>query len=71
MKDLKKELGKIVKEYSAVHHDLNTLEKQITEQMSKYNELKNRLDSIREKEKQIINNIEEETGEKVNILDFI
>ena len=71
MKHLKKELGTIIKEYSEVHDHLNTLEKQITQQMSVYNDLKIKLDSIRAREKEIINNIEKETGEKVNITDFI
>ena len=71
MKQLKKELGTIIKEYSEVHSHLNTLEKQITQQMSVYNDLKIKLDSIRAREKEIINNIEKETGEKVNITDFI
>jgi archaellum component FlaC len=71
MKDLKIELSTLLKEYSEVHHGLNVLEKQIVQQMSIHNDLKNKLDSIREREKQIINNIEQETGEKLNITDYI
>lgn len=66
MKEYKHELNQIISEYQNVHEKLNTLEKQLSQQMSIHNSLKNRLDEIREREKEIINNIEEETGEKMN-----
>lgn len=65
MEKYKQELKNLVDEYQEVHDQLNTLEKQITQQMSIHNQLKNKLDKIREKEKEIIYNIEQETGEKV------
>lgn len=66
MKKYKDELNQIVKEYQDVHEKLNILEKHLSQQMSFHNSLKNRLDELREKEKEIINNIEKETGEKMN-----
>tara|TARA_B100000963_G_scaffold176268_1_gene153295 strand:- start:2841 stop:3056 length:216 start_codon:yes stop_codon:yes gene_type:complete len=71
MNNLKSELNTIVKEYSRLHENLNTLEKQISQQMSTYNDLKIKLDSLRAREKEIINNIEKETGKKVNIMDYL
>jgi len=65
MKQYKEELANIVNEYKDTHGKLNDLEKNIHQLMSEYNSLKNRLEELRKKEKQIIYNIEEETGEKM------
>jgi len=65
MEKYKEELRHLVNEYQDIHDKLNTLESQITEQMSIHNHLKNKLEDIRTREKEIINNIEKETGEKV------
>jgi len=65
MEKYKEELKNLVNEYQDVHDKLNILESQITEQMSIHNQLKNKLEDIRSREKEIINNIEKETGEKM------
>lgn len=65
MEKYKEELRNLVNEYQDVHDKLNILESQITEQMSIHNQLKNKLEDIRSREKEIINNIEKETGEKI------
>lgn len=65
MEKYKEELRNLVNEYQDIHDKLNTLESQITEQMSIHNQLKNKLEDIRSREKEIINNIEKETGEKM------
>ena len=65
MEKYKEELRNLVDEYQDVHDKLNILETQLTEQMSIHNQLKNKLEDIRSREKEIINNIEKETGEKM------
>jgi len=65
MEKYKQELKELIVEYQNIHDQFNTLEKQITQQMSIHNQLRNKLDKMREREKEIINNIEQETGEKV------
>ena len=65
MEKYKKELKELIIEYQNIHDQFNTLEKQITQQMSIHNQLRNKLDKMREREKEIINNIEQETGEKI------
>lgn len=65
MEKYKEELRNLVNEYQDIHDKLNILESQITEQMSIHNQLKNKLEDIRSREKEIINNIEKETGEKM------
>ena len=65
MEKYKHELKELIVEYQNIHDQFNTLEKQITQQMSIHNQLRNKLDKMREREKEIINNIEQETGEKM------
>jgi hypothetical protein len=65
MEKYKLELKGLLNEYQDFHDKINLLESQIQEQMSIYNQLKNKLDDIRRREKEIINNIEHETGKKV------
>lgn len=65
MEKYKEELRNLVDEYQDVHDKLNILETQLAEQMSIHNQLKNKLEDIRSREKEIINNIEKETGEKM------
>jgi hypothetical protein len=65
MEKYKQELKELIIEYQNIHDQFNTLEKQITQQMSIHNQLRNKLDKMREREKEIINNIEQETGEKM------
>ena len=65
MEKYKQELKELIVEYQNIHDQFNTLEKQITQQMSIHNQLRNKLDKMREREKEIINNIEQETGEKM------
>lgn len=65
MEKYKLELKGLLNEYQDVHDKINLLESQIQEQLSIYNQLKNKLDDIRRREKKIINNIEHETGKKV------
>jgi uncharacterized coiled-coil DUF342 family protein len=66
MKNHKEKLKEIVDKYSKIHKDLNSLEQDINEKMTQYNQLKIELDKTRQEEKQIINNIEEELGEKID-----
>ena len=63
MEEFTKEINNIVSEYRDVHDSLNVLEKDIQEKMNVHVKLSNKLDILREKEKEIINNIEKETGE--------
>lgn len=65
MEKYKEELRNLVNEYQYIYDKLNILESQITEQVSIHNQLKNKLEDIRSREKEIINNIEKETGEKM------
>jgi len=66
MKNHKEKLKEILNKYSKIRKDLNSLEQDINEKMTQYNQLKIELDKTRQEEKQIINNIEEELGEKIN-----
>ena len=65
MEKYKQELKELIIEYQNIHDQFNTLEKQITQHMSIHNQLRNKLDKMRQREKEIINNIEQETGEKM------
>lgn len=60
-----KEMNEIVNEYRKIHDSLNELEIDIQKKIDIHVNLNNKLDMIREKEKEIINNIEKETGETV------
>ncbi len=65
MEKYKKELRTLISEYQDVYDKLNILETQITEQMSIQSQLNIKLEDIRRREKEIINNIEKKTGKKV------
>lgn len=65
MEKYKKDLRALIGEYQDVYDKLTILEKQITEQVSIQAQLNIKLEDIRRREKEIINNIEKETGEKV------
>ena len=65
MEKYKKDLRALIGEYQDVYNKLTILEKQIAEQMSIQAQLNIKLEDIRRREKEIINNIEKETGEKV------
>lgn len=65
MEKYKKDLRALIGEYQDVYDKLTILEKQIAEQMSIQAQLNIKLEDIRRREKEIINNIEKETGEKV------
>lgn len=71
MEKYKSKLKEIVDRYSKIHKNLNSLERDINKKMSQYNELKLELDKAREEEKIIINNIEEELGEKIDSSNII
>ena len=65
MEKYKKDLRALIDEYQDVYDKLTILEKQIAEQVSIQAQLNIKLEDIRRREKEIINNIEKETGEKV------
>ena len=65
MEKYKKDLRALIGEYQDVYDKLTILEKQIAEQMSIQAQLNIKLEDIRRREKEIINNTEKETGEKV------
>jgi hypothetical protein len=65
MEKYKKDLRALIGEYQDVYDKLTILEKQIAEQVSIQAQLNIKLEDIRRREKEIINNIEKETGEKV------
>jgi hypothetical protein len=65
MEKYKKDLRALIGEYQDVYDKLTILEKQIAEQVSIQDQLNIKLEDIRRREKEIINNIEKETGEKV------
>ena len=65
MEKYKKDLRALINEYQDVYDKLTILEKQIAEQVSIQAQLNIKLEDIRRREKEIINNIEKETGEKV------
>jgi hypothetical protein len=65
MEKYKKDLRALIGEYQDVYDKLTILEKQIAEQTSIQAQLNIKLEDIRRREKEIINNIEKETGEKV------
>ena len=62
MEKYKKDLRALIGEYQDVYDKLTILEKQIAEQMSIQAQLNIKLEDIRRREKEIINNIEKETG---------
>ena len=65
MEKYRKDLRALIGEYQDVYDKLTILEKQIAEQVSIQAQLNIKLEDIRRREKEIINNIEKETGEKV------
>ena len=65
MEKYKKDFRALIGEYQDVYDKLTILEKQIAEQVSIQAQLNIKLEDIRRREKEIINNIEKETGEKV------
>jgi plasmid maintenance system antidote protein VapI len=60
-----KEMNDIVNEYRDIHDSLNKLQEDIEKKMDIHVNLNNKLDMLREREKIIINNIENDTGEKL------
>ena len=61
-----KEIRNIVDEYKTIHNSLNELQQDIQDKMNIHVDLNNKLDILREKEKEMINNIESNTGKKLS-----
>lgn len=71
MEKYKNEILELVSSYSIAHEELNEIERLLEEHTKNYEKIISKLTILRDKEKQIINNIEKETGNKISSEDFI
>ena len=63
MEKYKNEIHGIVSSYNSAHEELNEIEMNLAKFTKQYEIVFNKLKELRDREKEIINNIEKETGQ--------
>lgn len=65
MEKYKDKLNEISSSYIGIHEEINDIESKLKEYNMKYEIISRKLNELRDSEREIINNIERETGKKV------
>ncbi len=71
MEKYKDKLNEISSSYTSIHEEINNIESKLKEYNMKYEMISKKLNELRDSEREIINNIERETGKKVTPDDLL